>query len=63
MSATIEKGSPAESRPIPKVVLPDTTEPKASLLNLQVARLTAACGVNADMAATLAPMVFGVLLS
>jgi hypothetical protein len=38
MSATKEKGRPAEGSPIPEVVLADATEPKASLLNLQVLR-------------------------
>jgi hypothetical protein len=39
----------------------DSTESKATPLNLQVSRLTRRCGVDAGMAETLAPIVFGAL--
>jgi hypothetical protein len=56
-----EKGS-SESRPIPIVTLAQgCSESNPSLLILQVSRLTRRCGVDAGMAETLAPMVFGVL--
>jgi hypothetical protein len=58
---TKEKGCPAEGSPIPNYVLPDNAEYTALQLQLQVIRLTRRCGVNAGMAETLAPMVFGVL--
>jgi hypothetical protein len=61
MSATNEKGCPAEGSPIPNYVLPDNAEYKATQLQLQVIRLTRRCGVDSGMAQTLAPMVFGVL--
>jgi hypothetical protein len=57
---TKEKGRPAEGSPIPKYVLADNAEYIALQLQLQVIRLTRRCGVGADMAETLAPMVFGV---
>jgi hypothetical protein len=62
MPATKEKGRPAEGSPIPKVVLADATEPKASLRNLQVSRLTR-CAVSAAMAVTIAPLIFGEMQS
>jgi hypothetical protein len=61
MSSTKEKGRPAEGSPIPNYVLADRSEYIALQLQLQVIRLTRRCGVDADMAETLAPMVFGVL--
>lgn len=60
MSVTNEKGGPAEGRPIPNYVLPDNAEYIALQLQLQVIRLTRRCGVDAGLAETLAPMVFGV---
>jgi len=59
MSVTKEKGRPAEGSPIPKVVLADATEPKATLLNLQASRLTRRCAVTPSMAAILAPLIYG----
>ncbi len=44
MSATKEKGGPAEGRPIPNYVLPDNAEYIALQLQLQVIRLTRRCG-------------------
>jgi hypothetical protein len=61
MSATKEKGRLAEGSPIPNNVLADKSEYIALQLQLQVIRLTRRCGVDAGMAETLAPMVFGVL--
>jgi hypothetical protein len=61
MSATKEKGRLAEGSPIPNYVLADKPEYTALQLQLQVIRLTRRCGINAGMAETLAPMVFGVL--
>jgi hypothetical protein len=61
MSATKEKGRPAEGSPIPNYVLADNAEYKALQLQLQVIRLTRRCGVDAGMAETLAPIVFGAL--
>jgi hypothetical protein len=54
-----EKGCPAEGSPIPNYVLADNTEYKPTKLQLQVTRLTCHCAINAGMAETLAPMVFG----
>jgi hypothetical protein len=56
---TKEKGRPAEGSPIPNYVLADKSEYIALQLQLQVIRLTRHCGVDAGMAETLAPMVFG----
>ncbi|MBR1145089.1 hypothetical protein [Bradyrhizobium sp. AUGA SZCCT0431] len=53
-----EKGR-LEGSPIPNCVFGDTTESKASLLNLQASRLARRCAITAAMAATLAPLVFG----
>jgi hypothetical protein len=61
MSPTKEKGRLAEGSPIPNGVLADKSEYIALQLQLQVIRLTRRCGVDAGMAETLAPMVFGVL--
>jgi hypothetical protein len=58
MSATKEKGRPAEGSPIPKVVLTDATEFTTSLLNFQASRLVRLYAVNAAMAETLAPLIF-----
>jgi hypothetical protein len=60
MSSTKEKGRPEEGSPIPNYVLPDNAEYIALQIQLQVIRLTRCCAVNAGMAETLAPMVFGV---
>jgi hypothetical protein len=60
MPSTKEKGRLAEGSPIPNYVLADKSEYIALQLQLQVIRLTRCCGVAADMAETLAPMVFGV---
>lgn len=54
-----EKGRLGEGSPIPNYVLPDKSEYTALQLKLQVIRLTRRCGVEAGMAETLAPMVFG----
>ena len=61
MPATKEKGRLAEGSPIPNYVLADNSEYIALQLQLQVIRLTRRCGVDACLAETLAPMVFGVL--
>ena len=56
-----EKGG-LPSRPIPiAVVCHDTTESIALQLQIQVSRLVRTSAVDADMAMTLAPMIFGVL--
>jgi hypothetical protein len=47
--------------PIPNTVLPDSSEYIALQLQLQVSVLVRRVGVDAGMAMTLAPMVFGVL--
>jgi hypothetical protein len=47
--------------PIPKTVLADNPEYTALQLHLQVSMLIHRIGVDASMATTLAPMVFGVL--
>lgn len=53
-----EKGQ-AEARPISNaVVYHDTSESKASPLNLQVSRLSRLYAVNTTMAETIAPLVF-----
>jgi hypothetical protein len=54
-----ERGRLAEGSPIPNYVLADNTEYKPTQLQLQVIRLTRRCAINAGMAETLAPMVFG----
>jgi hypothetical protein len=61
MPSTKEKGRLAEGSPIPNYVLADNSEYIALQLQLQVIRLTRRCGIDAGMAETLAPMVFGVL--
>ena len=48
--------------PIPKSVLADGSEYIALQIQLQVSSLIRRAGVDGDMAVTLAPMVFGVLL-
>ena len=47
--------------PIPNTVLADKSEYIALQLQLQVSMLVRRVGVDAGMATTLAPMVFGVL--
>ena len=56
-----EKGGPIPSRPNPNVVHHDTTESIDLQLQTQVSRLVRTSGIDADMAMTLAPMIFGVL--
>lgn len=60
MTSTKEKGRPRESGPIPKVVLADTQEYTASLLNQQVFRLTSRCAISVGMAEAIAPMIYRV---
>lgn len=58
--ALIEKAR-QDAEPIPNAVYQDTPEFTLSLINLQASRLIRVCGINADMAAALAPMIFPVL--
>lgn len=57
-----EKGCPAESSPIPKII-PRQEHPEFTTAqrDLQVARLMRYFAMNASMAEALAPMIFEVL--
>jgi hypothetical protein len=54
-----EKGRPAESSPIPKIIhAHGQTESNLSLVQLQVSPLSRLYAVNGPMAEVLAPLVF-----
>jgi hypothetical protein len=63
MLPTKEKGRPGEGSPIPKFVLTDATDSKSLPLNLQISRLCRLHAVNATMAAMIAPLIFGEVVS
>lgn len=61
MSIKKEKGRPAEGSPIPKFIpRQEQSESSASLLRIQVSRLTRRCAISVAMAEAIAPMIYGV---
>jgi hypothetical protein len=56
--ASKEKGGPAESRPIPKYVMADVSDPTETAFALQVSRLARLYAIDVVMAETLARLVF-----
>jgi hypothetical protein len=54
-----EKAQP-ESHAHSKVVLPDIRDNSASILTLQVSRLTNRCAISVKIAEIIAPIVWGV---